>query len=240
MTHLLHLCCEEGITAELVLAALIDAGAPPEVVQAPVDRAGLDAQVVAREVVARHVGATSVDVEVAPAAPRLARVDDLRGAVGRSGLPDAAAAMAAAQVDALLGAEAAVHRSEVDRVRLHELGSPRTAARIIAIAAALQHLAVTVLTVGPVTVGTGSVHIAHGRFPVPPPAVLELLRGFVITAGHVGGEATTPSGAAVLAALARPVDGVPPMRLDGHGRGAADAGGPAERLLTVLLGGPTS
>jgi hypothetical protein len=137
----------------------------------------------------------------------------------------------------LLRAESLAHGVEAADVHLHELGRPRALARIVAIASALELLDVGRLTVGPVALGSGAVHIAHGRMAVPVPAVLHLMAGFVVESGPWPGELTTPSGAAVLAALATPAPGLPALTLECHGRGGAVVPGSSDmRVLTVLVG----
>jgi pyridinium-3,5-bisthiocarboxylic acid mononucleotide nickel chelatase len=234
MTHL-HLLCDEGICAERWLGALVHAGAHPKVLREPVERAGIPVSLEVEHGVAREVAATWVRCHLDVGAPRLDRMADLHAVIGRSGLVPRAAERAHAVASALGHAEAAVHDLSVEAVQLHELGRPVTAARIVAGAAALEDLEVEGVTVGPVAVGAGHVDIAHGRFPVPPPAVIELLRGFVIEGGPRPKELTSPSGAAVLAALAEPREVIPRMQLLGSGRGAVHRDGD-ERLLTVLLG----
>jgi pyridinium-3,5-bisthiocarboxylic acid mononucleotide nickel chelatase len=234
MSHL-HLLCDEGICAERWLGALVHAGAHPKRLREPVERAGIPVALEVEQGIAGEGAATwgrcHLDVE----APRLDRMADLHGVIERAGLAERAAERAHAVASALGQAEAAVHDVAVEEVRLHELGRAVTAARIVAGAAALEELEVERVTVGPVAVGAGHVDIAHGRFPVPPPAVLELLSGFVIVGGPREKELTSPSGAAILSALADPVDTIPRMRLLGSGRGAVRRDG-EERLLTVLVG----
>ena len=233
--RILHLLCDEGITGELWLAALVDAGAEPAELQATIDAAGVAVQLEAEPVEARHVRAARVRLVTGPDAPRLDRAAQLHDAVDTAGLAPRAEKRAHAIIDALVRAEAAVHGVDPVDVRLHELGRARTAAGIVAGAAALEALDVDRVTVGPVAVGDGSLEIDHGRFPVPPPAVLQLLAGFTIEGGGRRQELTTPSGAAVLAALAEPVTSTPRLRLEAHGRGVSGEGA-AQRLLTLLVG----
>lgn len=235
MTHL-HLLCDEGISGDLLVAALADAGAPPDDLRAAVSRAGVPATLEVEHCEARHVRATRVRVTAPSDAAPIDRIAGLHAIVDAAGLPARAAERAHAIVAALGRAEAAVHGVPVDQVRLHELGRPRTAATTIAVAVALELLDVDEVTVGPVAVGDGAVEIAHGRFPVPAPAVLHLLAGFEVEGGGRRQELTTPSGAAVLAALAAPAASTPRLHLAGHGRGVAGDGA-SQRLLTALVGG---
>jgi pyridinium-3,5-bisthiocarboxylic acid mononucleotide nickel chelatase len=159
----------------------------------------------------------------------------LAAAIDAAGLPERAHHRARRIAAALSEAEAAVHGVPVDEVRFHELGRLRTVVQIVAGVTALEELDVRRITTSSVALGGGTIEIAHGRFPVPPPAVLELLNGFVVEGGPHQGERTTPSGAAVLAALASPASTIPPIRLLAAGRGAAGEGDDV-RLLTAMLG----
>jgi pyridinium-3,5-bisthiocarboxylic acid mononucleotide nickel chelatase len=235
----LHLHCSDGITGQLFLAALLDVGVAADVVQAPVDRMAVGVRLRAERSTVRSVVATRVEVATADDAPRLDRPVALHDAIDRAALSTRAGDRAHAVASALAAAEAAVHGVPVDAVRFHELGRPRTVAGIVAACQALEELEVTHLTTGPVAVGDGDVSIAHGRFPVPPPAVLPLVRGFVIEGGGRARELTTPSGAAVLAALVTPTATLPRLQLEEHGRGVAGSDG-HEQVLTVLAGTPTA
>lgn len=234
-----HLLCDDGITAELWLGALIDAGVHPAALQDAIDRTELPVRLVAERVEARSTLSTSISFELGAKAPRVDNAAALKERIAAAQLPPRADERARLLSDALLLAEAAVHGIPVDAVRLHELGRAHTVARIVAAAVALEELGIDRVTASAVTIGGGSVRIAHGRFPVPAPATLHLLRGFTIVGDERQQELTTPSGAAVLAALAEPSPAVPAMRLERHGRGAtlrAGTDGDDQRLLTVLIG----
>jgi pyridinium-3,5-bisthiocarboxylic acid mononucleotide nickel chelatase len=238
MTHL-HLLCDDGITGELWVSALAAVGADVGELQAAVDRAGLPARLEGCRVEAREVMATTVVIDVDPDAPRLDSPSALAAAIDDAGLPERAHHRARRVAAALSAAEAAVHGLAVDDVRFHELGRTRTIVQLVAGVTALELLEVERVTTSPVAVGGGTIEIAHGRFPVPPPAVLELLRGFVVEGGPRPGELTTPSGAAVLAALATSAPAIPPLRLLAAGRGALGHGA-GTRLLTAMLGTPAA
>lgn len=234
--RLAHLLCEDdGITAELLLGALVDAGAPAGVLQAALDDAGAQARLVAEPGEVREVTATRVRIETEPDAPRVESFPALKERLAAARLAPRADHRVRAVAEALGRAEAAVHGVPLDAVRFHELGRPHSVARLIAAAVALEQLDVDEVSTSRVAVGGGVIRIAHGRFPVPPPAVLHLLQGFVIHGGGQDRELTTPSGAAMLAGLATPATTVPAMRLETHGRGAIEEGD-ATRLLTVMIG----
>ena len=136
----------------------------------------------------------------------------------------------------LAAAEARVHGSEPDAVTLHEVGALDALADVVAVAAAMDALAVREVYCGPVRTGSGMVRILHGVFPVPTPGTLECLLGFDLRVEQGRGELVTPTGAAILAALAtpRPPGEFYPERT-GYGAGTRD-GGDIPNCLRVTVG----
>jgi uncharacterized protein (TIGR00299 family) protein len=117
--------------------------------------------------------------------------------------------------------EAELHGTRVDRVAFHEVGAYDSIADVVGVAAAIAHLAPASIGSSPPVVGTGVVRTAHGSVPVPAPATAALLASAdapIIAEGH--GELTTPTGAAILAAVVDWFGALPPMRLRAFGYGA--------------------
>jgi uncharacterized protein (TIGR00299 family) protein len=162
---------------------------------------------------------------------------DIRALLETSALPEGARRTALAIFARLAEAEGVVHGVPPDEVTFHEVGAWDSIADIVCTAVALHHLAVDAVWCSSVPVGSGSVQTAHGRMPVPTPATLLLLRGFPIVQGGPAFERTTPTGAAILAAVARPApDGftLVPARV-GVGIGSKDS--PAvPNILRAVLG----
>lgn len=244
-----HLVADEGLAGDMLLGALVDAGAPPAALAEPVAALGLGVELSARPVSVRGAVATKVDVAVPADAPRLPTLGDAEAALAGAALPQRIAAPAGRVLRMLAEAEAAAHGTAPERVVFHELGHADTIADVVGACAALAALDVTRLTCGPVALGSGTVRTDHGDLAVPTPAVAALLRGFVVHTGAAGGagggeparqgrELTTPTGAALVAALAEPADGVPWLRLAASGRGSGDPGKAQPSLLTALVGEP--
>jgi len=134
--------------------------------------------------------------------------------------------------------EAAVHGVAPDDVELHEVGSWDSIADIVGVCAGLHLLGVTDLIAGPLAVGSGSVRTAHGRLPVPVPAVLGLLDGWTAAADGEG-ELATPTGVALVTSLAREEAGMPPMRPGRAGVGAGSRDVPGRpNVVRLVLGAP--
>ena len=126
----------------------------------------------------------------------------IRAAIAAMGLDVAVAARAVAIFAILAEAEAAVHGVSVDEVEFHEVGALDSIADIVGAAWIIEALAPATWSVGALPLGSGSVQTAHGALPVPAPAVVKLLQGFVFTDDGLPGERVTPTGAAILRQLA--------------------------------------
>jgi len=138
--------------------------------------------------------------------------------------------------DVIAEAEAHVHGVAVDDVAFHEVGAVDSIVDILGAAICLDYLRVDTVLAGPVELGSGFVQCAHGRLAVPAPATLEILKGVPCLTGGVTGEATTPTGAAILKATAHKFGrnfAITPGRI-GYGIGHRDFAIP--NVLRVVLG----
>ena len=238
--------CSAGISGDMLLGALVDVGVPLEVLQAAVDRVGVEPVRLSRSTVSRGgLGATKVDVHV-DEHPRTRTWADVRALVEGADLLPAVAVTALDVFGRLAAAEAAVHRTSPDDVHFHEVGALDAVADVVGGAAGLHALGLTRLTASPVVLGSGTTRGAHGPLPVPPPAVLALLAGVPVLAGPVAREMTTPTGAALLAATVAAYGPLPPMvlRRTGTGAGGRDPDEVANVLRLVVgdaaSGGPST
>ncbi len=231
--------CSAGISGDMLLGALVDAGVPLPVLQQAVDAVGVEpVRLTAATVERGGLGACKVDVQVCDdAATRTWR--DVRTLLEAADLPAEVRATALSVFARLAAAEAAVHRVEADDVHFHEVGALDAVADVVGAAAGLHALALTALTASPVVLGSGATRGAHGPLPVPAPAVLALLAGAPVLAGPVAREMTTPTGAALLATVATAYGPLPAMVLGrtGYGAGGRD---PVElaNVLRLVLGKP--
>jgi uncharacterized protein (TIGR00299 family) protein len=231
-----------GASGDMLLGALLDAGAPLEAVAAAIAALGVEPIEIRPRQVRRHgLRATKADVVTRDGAASRT-VADVLAIVAAANLAPGVAAFARDVFGVLAAAEGAVHGEEPARVHQHEVGALDSLADVVGCAAALGALGLLEpearVVAGSVALGSGSVATAHGPLPVPVPAVLAILagRGATVTAGG-DGELCTPTGAALLATLAKEWGALPPMRIESVGIGAGTAD-PAERanVLRVLLG----
>jgi uncharacterized protein (TIGR00299 family) protein len=120
----------------------------------------------------------------------------------------------------LAEAEARVHNVAVERIHFHEVGAVDAIVDVVGACVGFELLGVERFSASALHVGSGTVEMAHGRFPVPPPAVAELLRGAPVYSTDIVGELVTPTGAAIVAALCESFGPVPRMKILGTGYGA--------------------
>lgn len=212
--------CYAGIAGDMALGSLIDAGADVQEVLAllerlpfrgwhlraePVLRAGLAAT--------RALVAVTDDVVVRTHAHIVGLVEEAR-------LPARVTRRALGAFAALAEVEGRLHRRPPEQVHFHEVGSHDTIIDIVGTACALEVLDVDVVTSSPVATGTGTVRTAHGFLPNPSPAVVRLLHGVPTWGRDIAVELTTPTGAAILAAMATGYGPLPAMRITATGFGA--------------------
>lgn len=163
--------------------------------------------------------------------------DEIRRLLARAKLAPRVRDRAQAIFAALAEAEARVHGIPVERVHFHEVGALDAIVDITGAALAIELLRVERVTSTPPALGHGTVETAHGRLPLPPPAVLELLRGAPVTPAPVAWETVTPTGAAILRTIVDEWCALPAMTIDAIGHGAGnDRPGPMPNVLRAVLG----
>ncbi|KAB8191783.1 nickel pincer cofactor biosynthesis protein LarC [Nonomuraea phyllanthi] len=199
-----------GLAGDMLLAALIDAGAPLDGIRSAVASTGLTGWELTAERVRTHgLAATRVRVLVTdPATER--RAAELISMAG-SARPEPVAALATVALRAVAEAEGRIHGADPSQVHLHELGGHDALVDIVGVAAALHLLGVTEVYCAAVPLGTGTVSTRHGVLPVPAPATLALLEGALVTGSELRGETVTPTGAALLRAMRARYGPPPPM-----------------------------
>jgi uncharacterized protein (TIGR00299 family) protein len=232
-----------GASGDMLLGALVGAGADLAVLQAAVDALGTEpVRLTARAVTRAGLAATQVEV-AAPASDLRRTWPDVRSLISGADLAVPVRDLALDVFARLARAEAAAHGIPADEVHFHEVGALDSLADVVGVCAALHDLAVGEVRSTPVALGQGSVRTEHGLLPVPGPAVLAVLAeaGAPVGAGDVVGEACTPTGAALLAATVSGWGGLPDLRVTATGTGAGSrdtAGRP--NVLRVVLGEPAA
>ena len=226
-----------GVAGDMLLAALVDAGADLDETQSAVDAViPGTVRLTAREVQRAGMRALKVDVELLVADQHHRSWSTIRERLVSAALDESTRRRALAVFGALAEAEARVHGVGVDEVHFHEVGAWDSIADVVGVCAALTSLGISDVTASTVAVGSGTVAAAHGRIPVPVPAVLELVRGWQVTSGG-DGELATPTGVALATALATGQGALPPLQVTGSGVGAGTKDVPGRpNVVRVVLG----
>jgi len=229
--------CFSGISGDMVLGALVDAGADLASIEQELRKLKLDGWTISAEKVQRGaIFATHVKVETQEDHHHrglsiiLKRIDD-------AALEPRAAERARKIFTRLAEAEAKVHQVPVEKVHFHEVGAVDSIVDIVGAAIGFELLGIDEFACSAMDVGAGQVKTAHGLLPVPAPATVELLRGVPAYSSGIQRELVTPTGAAIATALSTCYAGMPAMALRavGYGAGSADN---AEKpnVLRLLIG----
>jgi len=221
-----YLDCFSGISGNMCLGALLDAGVALESIEAVLARLPVSGYRLRAERVARRgIAAMHVEVELDESERHPHRgLADVLAVIDRAGLEPRVAERSAAVFRNLAEAEAKVHGTDTDHVHFHEVGAVDAICDIVGTVAGLEVLGIEKLFFSTVRLGGGTVRMAHGVLPVPAPATAELLKGLPTAGGPVQMELTTPTGAAILKTLGEPAPHWPEMSVlaIGHGAGGRD------------------
>ena len=233
--------CFSGASGDMILGALIDAGATSTSLQQRLSTLSVAGCSLTTERVLRNgLAATRVTVAGDPSGhPPHRSLSDIRSIIEGADLPERGRDRAVAAFERLARAEAAVHGCTVEQVHFHEVGAVDAIADIVGAMIALDELGVERVVCSAIPTGGGQVSCAHGILPVPAPATLNLLIGVPLARCEELGELTTPTGAAVLTTVADSFGPLPEMTVQrvGYGAGARDTPG-RPNVLRVILGEP--
>ncbi len=232
-----YLDCFSGISGDMMLGALVDAGVDLEAIQAGVASLGLaNCRLVAHEVKRRGFRATKVDVEHEPEHAHR-HLHHIVNMIDASSLTPRQKRLATSIFQRLAEAEAKVHGTTVQKVHFHEVGAVDSIADIVGSAIGIDLLGARRIHCSPIPTGSGTVKIAHGLVSVPAPATAELLQGIPLAPSRIESELTTPTGAAIVSTLAHSFGPLPPMRIEriGYGAGSRDFESQAN-LVRLLVG----
>jgi uncharacterized protein (TIGR00299 family) protein len=238
VTRIAYVDCVAGAAGDMLLAALIDAGAGEEQMAQHVRSLGVEGLDLRVGRVTRHgIVARTVEVVMPHEEHVHRRLGDMRALIDAAGMPPRAARRAHKTFRLLAEAEARMHDSEPELVHFHEVGGLDALADVCGVALALEELDIDRVECSPIPCARGFVEASHGRLPLPAPATLELLRGAPLVPLDIGAELVTPTGAALLAATADRYGAIPRMTLENAGYGAGSRDLPqVPNIVRVLVG----
>jgi uncharacterized protein (TIGR00299 family) protein len=263
VSRVLYFDCFSGISGDMVLGALVDAGLPFEDLKRALGslavsgyhvhaervlRAGVSAT---QFVVHEHEGGHAAHSHAAHSHDSHAThshhshgadhphrsLPEIFTLIDRSALSATGRDRAKTLFQRLAEVEASIHRMPVDQVHLHEVGAVDSIIDIVGAVFALEWFGADRIVASPLNVGGGMVDSAHGRFPVPAPATVALLGSAPIYSGDVQKELVTPTGALIVSSYATSFGPIPQMVVERVGYGAGSRDLPSTpNVLRVLVG----
>jgi pyridinium-3,5-bisthiocarboxylic acid mononucleotide nickel chelatase len=267
-----YLECFSGISGDMFLGALLDAGVPLDLFRHTVKALGVDARLEVARVQRSGISALKVDV-ISAGEKDLPREEfwekkgeseghhhhheaehhhgyshsehehhshdhghthehhhehrglkEIRQIIGKAAISEPAKEQAIRIFEALGAAEAKIHNVEIEKIHFHEVGAIDAIVDITCAAVGAEALKVDAIICSPLNVGGGTVKCAHGTFPIPAPATLELLRNAPVYSGKIQNELVTPTGAAIVSVLASRFTQFPRMKPEkvAYGAGTRD------------------
>ena len=216
----LYFDCFAGASGDMILGALVAAGVSPEALKDKLALLRIQGYEIDFESVNRSgISATYARVQTAPEHAHR-HLSDILKIIYDSGLSDSVKHRAAKIFSRLAEAEARVHNEPIEKVHFHEVGALDAIIDVVGAAICFDLLAIEHFVSSPLHVGSGMVDMDHGRFPVPPPAVTELLKGAPFYSTEIKGELLTPTGAAIISTVCSEFGALPEFKLEATGYGA--------------------
>ena len=289
-----YLECFSGISGDMFLGALVDAGVPARVLEEAVAALGVEARLEISRVVRSGISATKADVWVdgekdlpreeywereehahshqhsdrehhehdhepkhhghthshpgetrtgvsAPHEHSRGRgLNEIRQIISAASISEGAKKTAIDIFAALGAAEAKIHNTSIESVHFHEVGAVDAIVDIVCAAVGVEALGVEEIICSSLNVGGGTVKCAHGTFPIPAPATVELLKGAPVYSSELQAELVTPTGAAIVKTLASRFASFPEMKIEKSGYGAGSRDFPGHPNVVRLTVGETA
>ena len=251
-----YLDCFSGVSGDMFLGALVDAGVSPELLAETVAALDIGARLEISRVVRGGISATKVDVyangekdlpreafwqqqghDHAHKHSRGRGLNEIRRIIEKAPISSDAKRTAIKIFETLGEAEAEIHNTSVEQVHFHEVGAVDAMVDIVCAAVGVESLAVEEWVCSPLNVGGGTVKCAHGTLPVPAPATLKLLRDAPVYSSGPQVELVTPTGAAIVKTLSGRFAPFPAMKIEKAGYGAGTRDFPEHpNLLRLTIG----
>ncbi len=225
-----------GISGDMTLGALVDLGLPLELLRAEVSKLGLEqVEILAHATERQSIRGVKVDVRCNERGV-VRTYANIRALIEKSGLNDRVKERSLAIFRTLAEAEGKIHSRNVDQVHFHEIGAVDSIVDVVGCSVGLDYLGVERIFSSPIPTGKGWVRTDHGVYPVPPPAVAEILTDIPSYSGDIATEIVTPTGAAIVKVCVDEFGTRPRMRVERVGYGAGTRELEVPNLLRVFLG----
>jgi hypothetical protein len=233
--------CFSGISGDMTLAALVDAGADRNYIEEELRKIKIEPfSLEWKRVNKKGISALKMDVLLDPNTPPThhRHYSEIVKIINGAGFNERVIKLSLAIFEKIGIAEAKIHDIPVEKVHFHEVGAIDSIVDVIGVALALDSLEVEKIFSSPVPLGAGTVNCDHGIYPVPAPATLEMMRGLPIAPTRYALEMTTPTGAGIIAGVVDEfAKGYPPMVVETVGYGAGTRDLPNQpNVLRVVVG----
>ena len=238
MGSAIYLDCFSGISGNMFLGALLDAGVPLPYFKSELAKLNISGyELVAEEVTKKGIRATYMEVKTKTWFQPSRNLNDILTLLAESSLPDRVTMNAKNTFCRLADAEAKVHGVPVAQIHFHEVGAVDAIVDVVGTMIGLEYLGVQTVMSSGLHVGSGFVKCSHGRMPVPAPATAELIAGYPFYSTDIVGELVTPTGAALVTTLAKSFGPMPKsFRADRVAYGAGSKDLEIPNVLRLYMG----
>lgn len=228
--------CFSGVSGDMILGALIDAGLDLEELESELAKLKISGYSLRAEKTDRNeISGTKFSVDVTDRDTGRS-LPDIVGIIDRSLLDDEVKSGARKIFRRLAEVEAKIHHKDVEEIHFHEVGGLDSIVDVVGSLIGLKKYGVDVVCSSKIHVGTGFLECRHGVLPVPAPATIELLKDVPIYSQGLEAELTTPTGAAILTALAKNFGNMPEMKVERIGYGVGNRRLGIPNLLRICIG----
>ena len=240
-TSTIKLCyadCFSGISGDMLLGAFIHSGLDQQFLRDELDKLSLgDFDFTTEEKTDQGITGCKVTI-CSKRRQELRTLPSLLDILAKSDLDEAVTTRSAEVFQTIARAEAKVHGIDIDKVHFHEVGALDTIVDVVGTVIALHSLDIERVISSPLPMGRGFVSCAHGKLPLPAPAVCEIVKNVPVYGVEIPQELVTPTGAALITTLADEFGPIPPMTVSSTGYGAGTHSLPDDQpnLLRIITG----
>jgi hypothetical protein len=233
-----YLDCFAGISGDMFVGALLDAGMSFEALRRALETLPLDGYAIETEIEERnHLHGTRFLVKLNKDNQVLRGLHEIEDVVHGAGLSDAVKARVIDVFRVIAKEEGRIHQEPPERVHFHEVGAVDSIIDVVSTVFGMEFLGISSLSVSPLPLGSGFVETRHGRIPLPAPATVALLKGFPVFDSGLASELVTPTGAALVRVLTTASGSMPPMVIESVGYGVGSLMLPDRpNLLRLIVG----
>ena len=233
-----YLDCFSGISGDMFLGALVDAGLPIEEIRRYLKSLPLkNFEIHATKELRSGITGTKITIEITPGHQTPRNLEDIKKIIGKAALDPFVKEKSIEIFQNLAKVEASIHGRSINEIHFHEVGATDSIIDVVGTVYGVKALEISPLFVSSLPLGSGFEKTDHGTIPVPSPATIALLKNVPVFGSGVPYEMVTPTGAALVKSLAASFGDIPPMLIEniGYGTGTRDLPD-RPNLVRILIG----